>query len=118
MVVPLDMDAESVTMSRKGGIWDEMKRTLVWMIPELSPGETLDIQAQFKCLVVEGGGPINHIDDMGGAGDDSSLFPVLAKCNGNTSFSKIDIHADYTEEGSSPIELEVERSTTVLYRKA
>jgi hypothetical protein len=115
MIVPLDMDGESVTMSRKGGIWDEMKRTLVWIIPQLTPGETLDIQAQFKCLP-ESSDDGRYQDDMGAPG--GCQFPVLARCNGNTTFSKIDLNSDYFEQGSSPVELEIERSSTVLYRKA
>jgi hypothetical protein len=123
MVVPLDMNGESVTMSRQGGKWDAMKRTLVWKIAQLAPGETLDIQAQFQCLPeppIEG---VGYQDDMGisapGSGGTSS-FPVLARCNGNGTFSKIDLNTDFSiEDGTSiPVELEIERLATVLYRKA
>jgi hypothetical protein len=106
MVVPLDIDGEKVTMSRKGAVWDEMKRTLTWTIQQLQPGETIDIQAQLEC-----------IEGMASSHGVSSKFPVLARCNGCTTFSKIDINSGYTQEGSVPVDLQVERSTAVLYRK-
>ena len=105
MIVPLDMDGSSLSMSRKDGVWDEMKRTLTWTVQELPPGELIDIQAQFKV-----------IDGITGA-DTASKFPILARCNGETSFSRIDVNSDFTEEGSIPVDLEVMRSTSVLYRK-
>jgi hypothetical protein len=128
MMVPPDVDGERVTMSRKGGIWDEMKRSLVWTIQQLGPGETVDIQAQFK---VVGGG--QHGTAAGGSritgrppppgmaavvGDhpSSSRFPILARCNGAAAFSKIDLNTEYAGEGSTPVDLRVERSATVLYR--
>ena len=118
MVVPFDMDGESVTMSRDGAIWDAMKRTLAWSIPRLTPGETVDIQAQFKCLPepIEG----SYLDDLGTSTPSGGSFPVLASCSGNTTFSKIDVNTDYSvEDGTSiPVELEIQRSSTVLYRKA
>mmetsp|Transcript_4693 Transcript_4693/g.11969 ORF Transcript_4693/g.11969 Transcript_4693/m.11969 type:complete len:988 (+) Transcript_4693:139-3102(+) len=118
MVVPFDMDGESVTMSRDGAIWDAMKRTLAWSITQLTPGETIDIQAQFKCLPepIEG----SYLDDLGTNTPSGGSFPVLASCNGNTTFSKIDVNTDYSVEdgSSSPVDLDIERSSTVLYRKA
>lgn len=109
MVLPSDVDGEKVTMSRKGGIWDEMKRTLIWNIQKLEPGEILDIQAQFR--FIRGAMPIP------GIGDESSRFPVLARCNGTVAFSRIDLNAEYTQEGSTPVELTTERSGMVLFRK-
>jgi hypothetical protein len=105
MIVPLDMDGSSLSMSRKDGVWDEMKRTLTWTIQELPPGELIDIQAQFKVLAGVS------------SGDASSKFPILARCNGKTSFSRIDVNSDCTVEGAIPVDIEVSRSTNVLYRK-
>ena len=111
------MDGENVTMSRKGGVWDEMKRTLIWTFQKLDPGEIVDIQAQFKCNT-EGGLSQSHAHVAGGGdGFGSFKFPVLARCNGDTNFSKIDMNSDYNDDGSSPVGLELERSATILYRK-
>mmetsp|Transcript_14488 Transcript_14488/g.33725 ORF Transcript_14488/g.33725 Transcript_14488/m.33725 type:complete len:397 (-) Transcript_14488:157-1347(-) len=103
IVVPPDLDGENITMSRKGGVWDEMKRTLVWKISKLEPGEIIDMQSQFQ-------------SNMEG-GSNESKFPLLAKCNGDTSFSKIDLNTDYTEDGVSPVHIDLERVATILYRK-
>jgi hypothetical protein len=105
MIVPLDMDGSSFTMSRKDGVWDTMKRSLTWIIQELAPGKVVDIQAQFKA--VEGVSP----------SEASNTFPVLARSTGKNIFSRIDINSDYTADGSIPVDLDVQRSSTVLYRK-
>jgi hypothetical protein len=105
IIVPLDMDGSSFTMSRKDGVWDTMKRSLTWIIQELAPGNIIDIQAQFK--IIEGVS----------SSEASSRFPVLARLKGNTTFSRIDVNSDYTGEGSVPVDIEVQRSSTVLYRK-
>lgn len=111
MVVPPDIDGENnVSISRKGGIWDVMKRTLSWMIPELAAGEVIDIQAQFQCST-----PINQQEAS--PPPSTPKFPVLVQCNGNTNFSKIHLETDYAEEGSDHVDLKVENIATVLYRK-
>jgi hypothetical protein len=109
MIVPSDVDGDKVTMSRKGGVWDEMKRSLVWNIQQLEPGEIVDIQTQFKCIK----GAIS----TPGIGDEYSRFPVLARCSGSAAFSRVDLNTEYTQEGSTPVELTMERSGIVLYRK-
>jgi len=108
IIVPLDLDGENVTMSRRGGVWEKMKRTLIWNIDKLDPGEIIDIQAQFKS---------NMEREPGEGISEYYKFPVLARCNGNTSFSKIDLNTDYKEDGSCPIGIDLERSATTLYRK-
>lgn len=110
IIVPVGMDGENVTMSREGGVWDDMKRTLIWTIPKLKSGEIVDVQAQFKSDEV-------HSKLAPGAGFESLKFPVLARCNGDANFSKINMNTDYTEDESNAVGLEFERSATVLYRK-
>ena len=110
MVVPPDIDGEGVSISRKGGVWDVMKRTLSWVIPELSAGEVIDIQAQFKCQPQQPQQP-------------NPNFPVLVQCTGNTNFSKIQLDAQDTSvsaDGSNdgnPMILKIEKIANVLYRK-
>jgi hypothetical protein len=104
-VVPPDINGDDVAISRKGGVWDSMKRTLSWTIPELPPGEVVDIQAQFPCMK---GTYTNNA---------TPKFPILVRCLGNTVFSKIHLNADYTEDGSSPVHLQIEKSANVVYRK-
>lgn len=106
IIVPLGFDGENVTMSRRGGIWNDLKRSLLWNIRTLDPGETIDIQAQFKTTNPERG-----------SGEESQKFAVMARCKGDTSFSKIRLDTDFREDGSSPVGIDLERSTTILYRK-
>jgi len=108
MVVPPDIDGEGVAISRSGGVWDVMKRTLSWSIPELPAGKVIDIQAQFRCS----GGPQSQRPPAS-----SSKFPVLVRCSGDASFSKIELDADYTEEGSIPVDLRVQKEARVICRK-
>eukprot|EP00536_Pseudo-nitzschia_multiseries_P006513 jgi/Psemu1/324367/estExt_fgenesh1_pg.C_1390017 len=117
IIVPVEFDGENATMSRKGGVWDEIKRTLTWSISNLTPGETVDIQVQFKNNTKRGA--LQSTAHAAGAGNglESPKFPVLARCKGGMSFSKIDMNTDYNEDGSSPVGVELERSATVLYRK-
>ena len=105
MVVPPDVDGETVTMSRAGGIWDEMKRTISWALEALNPGEVVDIQAQFACTTV------------GSAVTFSSKFPILVRCDGDTLFSKIELSSEYKDEGANPVAFNVEQSSRILYRK-
>ena len=108
IIVPLGLNGENVTMSLRGGVWNDMKRSLVWNIPKLDPGEVIDIQAQFKTRTEEG--PRESCLE-------SHKFVVLARCIGDTNFTKIDLNTDYTEDGSCPVGMNLERSATVLYRK-
>lgn len=104
MVVPPDVDGEKVTMSRSGGMWDEMKRSISWSIEKLDPGEIIDIQAQFGCA----DGFVNGM---------AAKFPVLVRCDGSMLFSRIELSTDYLEEESDPINLQIEQSARILYRK-
>ena len=101
MVVPPDIDGERVTMSRRGGVWDGIKRTLAWRIEKLLPGETIDIQTQFGC----------------NAGGSLPKFPVLVRGDGKALFSRIELSTEYTEDGSEPVNLHVDQSSRILYRK-
>lgn len=69
MAVPPDVSGESMKMSRKGGMWDSMKRVIVYKHHQLKMGETLEVQFQFSYLA----------DDS----DDLSIprFPVLVRCD-------------------------------------
>jgi hypothetical protein len=105
MIVPLDFDGSSVIMSRKDGVWDAMKRSLTWIIQQLAPGEIIDIQSQFKSI------------EGVTTSETSSKFPVLARSTGQTTFSRIDMNSEYAKDGSVPVDIDVQRSCTVLYRK-
>jgi hypothetical protein len=105
IVVPPDVDGEKASMSRHGGVWNAMKRTISWTIAELPPGETMDIQAQFRYM---DGAATKH---------KASRFPVLVRGDRDSIFSRIGVNAEYTDEGSSPVTLEVEQCSRIIYRK-
>jgi hypothetical protein len=65
-------------MSRKGGSWDDLKRTLTWSISSLAPGEAVEIQAQFPFVEEQ---------------SDRSCpkFPVLVQCACAHTFSKVHV---------------------------
>jgi hypothetical protein len=97
IAVPPDVDGGHCKMSRKGGSWDDLKRTLTWRIPSLAPGEATEIQAQFP--FIEGN-------------ERSPKFPVLVQCDCLQTFSKVDVT---TSEDS----LRIKSSTSgrVIHRK-
>jgi hypothetical protein len=97
LAVPLDMDGENCKMSRKGGSWEELKRTMTWCVETLKPGEAIEIQAQFPVL--------------NGSTTKSPLFPVLVRCDYPALFSEIDITA------KEDIQLKVILQERVLHRK-
>jgi hypothetical protein len=104
MVIPPDVNGEKVVMSRRGGVWDDMKRTLSWTIEKLQPGEIIDIQAQLA-----------YVDGMGKAG--SSKFPMLVQCDRSSPFSRIELIADYTDDESNRVNLLLDQTSRILYRK-
>jgi hypothetical protein len=105
MAVPPDVDGENVKTSRKGGSWEELKRTLCWSVDELQPGKALEIQAQFALL--EGGGMNNRVPK----------FPVLVRCDYPALFSTLEVSNVYQDEQSSPIKIKLDTSARILHRK-
>jgi len=106
LAVPPSMDGQSVRMSREGGMWDEMKRTLSWIIKRLDPGEALEIQAQFRAT---DGGAAQFSPD--------TIFPVLARCEYAKLFSEVDIQSGVEDKLTIPVRAVVNVASTVLHRK-
>jgi hypothetical protein len=105
MAVPPDVDGETVKTSRKGGSWEELKRTLCWSVEELEPGKALEIQAQFALL--EGGGANSRIPK----------FPVLVRCDYPLLFSTLSLSTEYRDYQSVPIKISLRTSSRILHRK-
>ena len=103
MVVPPDVNGETASMSRKGALWDGMKRTLLWTHKRLQAGEMIDIRTQFQC--VDGGNTT------------TSSFPILTRCDGKSLFSRLELNSDYTDNESFPVTLFVEQRSRLIYRK-
>jgi hypothetical protein len=103
MIVPPDVSGESVSMSRKGGIWDGMKRTISWTIRKVEPGETIGIQAQFQTF--------------NGVGSIVPKFPLLIRCDGRSLFSGVKLDADFSDSESIPVNMELVKCSRILYRQ-
>lgn len=110
MAVPPYVQGDTVKMSRKGGIWDEMKRIICWTIPTLNPGEVIEIQAQFQTS-----GNLPKLDQS------DFKFPILVRCDSNKLFSGIEVSitSTTTDNQSFPlvIKSEVSKTTCILHRK-
>lgn len=103
IAVPPCVDGPSVKMSKEGGCWDEMKRTISWIVDSLSPGEALDIQTQFEAT--EGS-------------DQEPTFPVMIRCEGSMLFSGIEINANvHCDAPCQPIEMKLHETVRILHRK-
>jgi hypothetical protein len=101
IAVPPNVDGEKAKMSRRGGHWEELKRTLSWSVNELQPGKALEIQAQFG-LLPDAREP---------------KFPILVRCDYPALFSSIEVSADAETEGSTPIRMILSPSSRILHRK-
>ena len=103
VVVPPDLNGYSVQMTRKGGKWDDMKRTLTWIFDGLAPGESIDIQAVFAN--VQDGQAIER------------RFPIMLQCHGDELFSKVQVHAYKILEASRPLRVDLTPRATIIFRK-
>jgi hypothetical protein len=97
IAVPPDVDGGNCKMSRKGGNWDELKRTVSWYVQSLKPGEALEIQAQFP--FIEGNSRVPK-------------FPVLVKCEYPFTFSNISV-----SNKDDRVRLKQSTSGGILHRK-
>jgi hypothetical protein len=106
IAIPPDVNGGSVRLSRKGGVWDSMKRILAWSVDQLDPGELIEIQAQFG---FEGGE----------SADRSPKFPVLVRCDAQKEqFSNIELSSNFADQLSSPAKISVVSSVRIMHRKA
>ena len=97
-------------MSRKGGVWDDLKRTISWVIPKIEPGEALEVQAQFEGPGTDGTQENSHAPPR---------FPILARGDYAETYSSVAVKKSDVRDGlSHPIySLKINRSGRVLHRK-
>eukprot|EP00526_Cylindrotheca_closterium_P016685 CAMPEP_0113630856 /NCGR_PEP_ID=MMETSP0017_2-20120614/16034_1 /TAXON_ID=2856 /ORGANISM="Cylindrotheca closterium" /LENGTH=330 /DNA_ID=CAMNT_0000541341 /DNA_START=1 /DNA_END=990 /DNA_ORIENTATION=- /assembly_acc=CAM_ASM_000147 len=91
MVIPPDINGNSAVMSRKGGLWDDLKRILSWTHDKLHAGEFIDIRAQFQCA------------DLGA--DATTTLPILVRCDGRSLFSRIEFSTENSNGSTRPVKL-------------
>ena len=68
MGVPAALIGESLVTQPPGGVWNESKRSVIWVVSELGDGEKFQLQARFD-MYAEGTDP--RYDPQ---------FPVLVRC--------------------------------------
>ena len=107
LAIPPHVNGRSGKLSRKGGIWDELKRTVSWTMDQMQPGQALEIQAQFEIL--EG--------DANTSLERSPKFPILVRCEYESLLSCIEIKSEYHDSLSKPVQIELENSARVIHRK-
>lgn len=105
MAVPPDIHGETVMMSKDGGAWDGMKRIVAWSLEPLQPGHVIEVQCQFDTAAAN-------------AKKATPRFPVLVRCDAiDEQFSDVDVCAHYADQKSSPVKINVSRSTRIMHRK-
>lgn len=98
MAIPPDVKGETVKLTRKGGIWDDMKRTLSFQNAELKPGQLMEIQAMFDYYDTKSSSTI------------LPKFPILVRCDTqHDQFSEVEITAT--------VDVRLARSVRILHRK-
>ena len=107
LAIPPHVNGRSGKLSRKGGLWDELKRTVSWTIEEMPPGQALEIQAQFEILDGESASNLTL----------SPKFPILVRCEYESLFSSVEIKNDYHDSLCKPIQMELKNTARVLHRK-
>jgi len=104
MPVPPEIDGETAKMSRRGGMWDSMKRIITWTLPQLRSGETMEVQSQFEFAA----GEKNPFPPK---------FPVLVRFDSaGVQLSGIQVHLIADDESLAYV-LDLERSFRVVHRK-
>lgn len=115
MAVPPDLDGETIKMAKRGGIWDQMKRTISWSSRSIKPGETkeLQIQLQFDSERNDGSDLYSK--------DNAPTFPVLLRFDTKDELlSSVDIELGNPSEDDFLFEeyaMKLTKSIRVIHRK-
>ena len=119
--VPQGIDGETVKMSRKGGVWDPMKRIVVWDVPSLGIGDTVEVQSQFEFTSRSTekdseGSNLGTVARSQGALHQPK-FPLLVRCSVlDDQLSAVGIDINNKDEIST-VRVNLERSFRVLHRR-
>ena len=114
MAVPPDVSGETMKMSLRGGVWDPMRRIIIWSAPSIKSGETVEFQLQFEYTAVSNLLP---------------AFPVLVRCDADDQLSGVQIEVGgekyydangdvYNKQsGASPFKMNLSTSYRLFHRK-
>jgi len=115
MAVPPSMNGDTVKLSKKGAVWDSLKRIIVWPVQPIKNGESEEVQAQFEFEEYGGGG-----GGGGGEGNrDIPSFPVLVRCHAlDDQLSSVKFGVTDTDNLDVAFRMNLVRSYCVLHRKS
>lgn len=102
LAVPPHVRGDTVKMSRRGGVWDEMKRTISWTMEQLEPGQALEVQLQFEA------------DDRL---EREPKFPILVRAEYPILWSGVQLHSEFTDGVCAVVPTKCNVSSRVLHRK-
>lgn len=117
LAVPPDVDGDTIRMSRKGGVWDAMKKIVTWVFDDqLDTSGGIDMQLQFELVASSYGIGIESEHLV------TPKFPVMVRCDAfDDHLSGIDIELQPIEDGIDGIQKlfkpKVDRSYRLLHRK-
>jgi len=118
VAVPPNVKGDTVKMSRKGGVWNEMKRTISWFVEELTPGKAMELQLHFECMSDSSSSADSSNEQPQLTQKQMPKFPVLVRADCPSSlFSSIEIISDYSSGSNEPAKLDLARSGRLLHRK-
>lgn len=80
VVVPEQIDGGSVEIMSGEGVWDGMKRSITWKLPNLAKGESFMVSARAK-------------RDEGLEDTDDMKFPVMLRCTSSDQISTAQFQA-------------------------
>lgn len=134
MAVPPDVSGETMKMSLRGGVWDPMRRIIIWSSPYMKSGETIEFQLQFEYTANSATGgtapPGTTSNNVGRNGNNNLLpsFPIMVRCDADDKLSDVQIEVGgetyydangdvYRQSGTSPYKMNLSTSYRLFHRK-
>ena len=110
MAVPQAVNGDTVRMSHQGGVWDPLKRLIVWSFENITAGTTMNLQSLFEFS--------KPVDEVLAEGQNAINFPVLVRCNTlKGQLSNIVVETTDIHNVAGSIDTTLSRTFRVLYRK-
>lgn len=105
VAIPERVDGETVKVLRGNGVWDELKRTIKWKLPQLTKGESFMVSASCELWA-----PMANEDDQ-------VVFPVMMRClSPADQISSVKFHAVDAEGYPATIQHVTVSSFRMLHR--
>ena len=114
MAIPPDVSGETMKMSLRGGVWDPMKRIIIWSSPSMKSGETIDFQLQFEYTAISNLLPVFPILVRCDSVDDQ-LSDIKLQVGGETYYDANGV--GHRNSGISPYSMNLSTSYRLFHRK-